>query len=922
LDDICSEITVKVNNRKKKITDIKNNDTVKKIIIDFMKKKYQYDESVQKQVSDKVVDIVEQIKYNYDNQGKKFKLKSLEFDNFFNYREGNRIDFTKMKGITGLKAPSFSGKSAVIDAILYAIYGTATRGDKVDTVNISKKHMKTRIVFSLNDDEFVVERERRLKNRSKRDSSEIVKIFKNGANISEKDTDSTNQRIRELVCDSDELENVCIMLQKNCINFIDLKGKDRKDRLCKLLKLDIFNDILTETRSQIRRNVIELNAIYKKTSKKADDKDIGDNLKKYREELDVLVNKLSEKNSEYGKLYAINEETRTRAIEYVVRLKEYGKLKSDSFKITTLSSGIKKLEKEISDEQQETERIRKQYKESTKKISDLSDRLIDFGDIEKRYIEYLTDKEVRIRQLEDQYNKCLMEKLPENRSNLNITLIKSAIKKYEKEINDISLKINTNEIDINKLQSDIVVVKKVKNLEENYTKYVNYLAEMEKLNNRHNQLKETLSELEQKSVDLEAHQYNPECQACLNNPVTREKIKCREQIDENKRNQEELEDLIHQTRTNVDKFKKYEKMYKSFLEKTEKNNKCRAEIEKLEAVNQLLRKDLQITNQELSSKRRETEQYEEYLTNKKKNAEIDVKCSEIKNQISDIRNEKLTEYEKYTELKKQKEQMETVNKKIENMIKENDNSINSKSNELEKNRIELDKYNETKTKIQEIGAMTKKYEEVKAKESGEKAMLSAIENDIKQIEKSKTETEIKIKKEEDNIQEYKSKQDEMSVLKILEQILDKDGLVDNLLSENVLPTLEESINSILSYIADYQVEIGYEKGSIKIEKISKSDKTRINIDTLSGCEDFIANLCFRLALTQYNNYIKTPFFIIDESFKYCDENFISKLPNLFEYMKKYFDWVIVISHDDKIIKLYDKTIKIDVSKEGSHILFE
>jgi len=39
-----------------------------------------------------------------------WKLKSLEWDNLFNYGEGNRIDFTKLNGVVGILGKNFSGK--------------------------------------------------------------------------------------------------------------------------------------------------------------------------------------------------------------------------------------------------------------------------------------------------------------------------------------------------------------------------------------------------------------------------------------------------------------------------------------------------------------------------------------------------------------------------------------------------------------------------------------------------------------------------------------------------------------------------------------------------------------------------------------------------------------------------------------------
>jgi DNA repair exonuclease SbcCD ATPase subunit len=128
---------------------------------------------------------------------------------------------------------------------------------------------------------------------------------------------------------------------------------------------------------------------------------------------------------------------------------------------------------------------------------------------------------------------------------------------------------------------------------------------------------------------------------------------------------------------------------------------------------------------------------------------------------------------------------------------------------------------------------------------------------------------------------------------------------------------------MLKSITDYQVDIDYNKVNEKIEmkKVVDGKVTNINLNTLSGGESFIFNLCFKMALTRHNP-IKTNFYIIDERFQFVDSEFIENLPKLFDYFRKFWKFVLIISHDEKIIKLYDQHIYTNVRQGVSNINFE
>ena len=94
-------------------------------------------------------------------------------------------------------------------------------------------------------------------------------------------------------------------------------------------------------------------------------------------------------------------------------------------------------------------------------------------------------------------------------------------------------------------------------------------------------------------------------------------------------------------------------------------------------------------------------------------------------------------------------------------------------------------------------------------------------------------------------------------------------------------------------------------------------------------EKNITELALRLALTQCNRYVKTNLFICDEPFDGSSKNNFSKIEELIGVFKCYYKFIMVITHDDRIIKFFNKRIRIlkpnnsdDVIKNGYMIKCE
>jgi len=69
-----------------------------------------------------------------------WKLKSFQWDNLFNYGQGNKIDFSRLNGIVGIFGKNYSGKSSVIDAILYTMFNSTSKKERKNLNVINQNH--------------------------------------------------------------------------------------------------------------------------------------------------------------------------------------------------------------------------------------------------------------------------------------------------------------------------------------------------------------------------------------------------------------------------------------------------------------------------------------------------------------------------------------------------------------------------------------------------------------------------------------------------------------------------------------------------------------------------------------------------------------------------------------------------------------
>jgi len=137
---------------------------------------------------------------------------------------------------------------------------------------------------------------------------------------------------------------------------------------------------------------------------------------------------------------------------------------------------------------------------------------------------------------------------------------------------------------------------------------------------------------------------------------------------------------------------------------------------------------------------------------------------------------------------------------------------------------------------------------------------------------------------------------------------------------NILPYIQEEVNTILSQIVDFNIEFDVDGKNINTQ-ISYGDDKKWPLELTSGMEKFISSLAIRVGLINVSNLPRPNFLAIDEGFGNLDTNNLNSIFMLFDYLKTEFEYIMVISHIDLMRDITDNLLEISKRQGLSKVLY-
>jgi len=182
-----------------------------------------------------------------------WNINKFEWDNLFNYGEGNSVDFTNLNGIVGIFGKNFSGKSSIIDGLLYTIFNTTSKNERknYNIINQNRKDCRGKVELQVGDKVYTIERDstkyvKKLKGevtneaRTNLEFSGIDPVIGETVSLNGTTRNETDAHIRKRFGTVEDFLLTSMSSQLDSLSFIKEGSTRRKEILAKFLDLDIF----------------------------------------------------------------------------------------------------------------------------------------------------------------------------------------------------------------------------------------------------------------------------------------------------------------------------------------------------------------------------------------------------------------------------------------------------------------------------------------------------------------------------------------------------------------------------------------------------------------------------------------------------------------------------------------------------------
>jgi len=342
-----------------------------------------------------------------------WRLKNLEWSNLFNYGPGNKVDFSSMNGLVGVFGKNFSGKSSIVDSILYTMYNSTSKNARknLNIINQNKPDCVGSLEIDVGHSTYKIQRisekyTKKLKGKTTLEAKTDLDFCKvdnltdqvqslNG--LSRSDTD---KNIRKVFGTMEDFLLTTMASQLGSLAFIGEGSTKRKEILAKFLDVELF-----EKKFKLAK---EDSADIKGALKKLSDKNFDEEITKASKELalnDIVTNR---KDSECSDLkYDID--SKAEAVNELCNIIE--KIPAEVIDIKSVLQKIEETEINISKIKDDNIYLAKNLSEEKKLLSKI-EKFINSFDLKnlKQKLEIAEDHKVQIANFEKELDVLLIEK--------------------------------------------------------------------------------------------------------------------------------------------------------------------------------------------------------------------------------------------------------------------------------------------------------------------------------------------------------------------------------------------------------------------------------------------------------------------------------------------------------------------------------
>jgi exonuclease SbcC len=866
------------------------------------------------------------------------------------FKSHDDTELSLRPGVTVIHGVNGSGKSSLLEACFFALYGSAAiDGTLDDAIANDAEGMEVVLSFTHDGADYRVEREVKISGETAQTTTCVLETPDEPID-GVTDVEAHIQGLLRM--DADAFVNCAYVRQGEVNKLINASPGERQDMIDELLqlgKLETYRERASDARvgvKRVRDRKRELLADRNRTIETKQDKDLHGRLNARESELSELKSQIEAKETERANAEQTLENAEQTLEEYEERRTELDELRTE---IEELTGTIAETERE----RDGIESAIRSHRETIDELeTDLEALLADVPDPDDDSVEPLGDDpeleavSARIAALDERADD-VREAIETHRLNAqqhtndaeNATERAVELKQQATEAREEAAELDS-EIDSVRAELDERRAR-IDEMDDEIEGLRETLAAgpvpREELEGHRESIRDGLAEKRERLAELRTERKNA-TESVREAERLREEGKCPEcgqpvdgspHLDHIERDRERVDELdaeIDSLEVEIDSLEEDDERVGGFIETADELDSL---VDNRETVQSLLEQREEAVAEKaerVESLRSEAEEYEETAEEYEETAEeYEQQAAAARSEIGELNGNK----SRIDERRQRLERIESLLSEVAETEREIETLRERRKNAAEVNDQRRERLSEKRDRKADLEASFDESAIEKATSDKQRAetYLSKVEPFLEEKRTERDELQNKIgavKNELDELETLKTQRDELeATVKRLESLYDEaarlqetyESLRAELRQRNV-DRLETMLNELFDLV--YQND-SYSRIELDGEyelTVYQKDGTPLDPDQLSGGERALFNLSLRCAIYRLlsegiEGQAPTPPLILDEPTVFLDSGHVSKLVELIDSMTQHgVAQIIVVSHDEELVGAADDLIAV------------
>ena len=861
------------------------------------------------------------------NDGEMIPVK-LKMRNFMCYRESvPALDFTGIH-LACISGDNGNGKSAIIDAMTWALWGKARASSDDDLIHSTQSEMEVEFEFNIGDQLYRIIRKRSRPKKRKAAGQSSLDLFISNVNgfrvISGNTIAETQQKIIEVLhMDYNTFINSAYLRQGHADEFTRQAPAKRKEVLGNILGLSIYDQL--EDRAKDLTKQYEVDAVQLENTIKEINTELAQK-PAFESELEQAQKTLSSIDVSTQQKESLLNDLRQKKEALEAKKTQLDELEA---RIGTSSRNLQRWE-----EQAGQHRVRiKQYEEIIGRKTDIEAGYADYTNV-KKAIDELDQKSSQWRRLDNQRQQ-LERKIEQAKNELlkEHAVIDSKIREHDKKIQtlpELKNQLSQAQERLSKLEEVEAAIRQKDQSARELQSQISFLdAEKTRLEREIGEAEEKL-DLITKHIATHTEAKCPLCEREL----TKEGLELIAAKYENEK-QQKTKSLSQIQKEQTRKKTEYNDLIQ---EKARLEAALNQEKAKVQSQTGALTKEISSIEEEsikLAELKNDLIAIEEKLAKRNFATSEQVALASIENDLSNLK----YDADKHEQARRQIKQLEIYERdktrldEAEKLIGQEKEAMKRADEEAQalRDSIKLDTEKKEALAVEltrlsdvqkNLAAAEAEYKEINAQRSQMQETMGSIRAKLERL------YQVGLKKKEKETQISQSSKEE-GIYRELAKAFGKTG-IQALIIETALPEIEEEANRLLSRLTDGRMTVRFEtqketkKGTVQetLNIVIADELGTRNYEMYSGGEAFRINFAVRIALSRLlarRAGAPLPTLIIDEGFGTQDSTGMEKLKEAINSIQGDFEKILVITHMDELKDVFPTRIDVTKTPEGSTI---